>query len=169
MMKGMFVAAFAVISAAQLTAVGSSLHAQAADRPALNACTLLSAQEIKRITGRDDLATAAPHIEQLPGRSNCIYPGSQNLGITVLETPRKMFDRARDMYRNAPPTYKLITFEPATGVGEEAYLLTHNDTQNVVKLVAWVGSRELTIALERGRTQKQQVTALAKAAAAKLR
>jgi hypothetical protein len=155
------------LAALMVTAAPNDLMAQKGTT--VHACSLLSAAEIKSITRRNDLATGKPRIEENDVRSNCIYPGAQNLGVTVRSTSKLMYERARDMYKNAPATYKLVTFERASGIGQDTYVLTHNDTQNVVKVIALVGEREVEIALEKAGRNKSQVLALAKAAAAKLR
>ena len=157
----------AVAAALPLTAPSNELLAQKSS--VVSACSLLSAAEIKSITRRSDLAVRKPHVEESEFRSNCIYPGASSIGITVQTTSKQMYEKFRDMYKNAPPSYKLITYERAAGVGQDAYFLTHNDTQNVVAVVALVGGRELKVSLEKGNGHKPKVLALAKAAAAKLR
>src|SRR3954469_20883197 len=68
-------AAGGAVAAAQGTAAGK----------VLNACTLLSAPEIKRIAGRPDLATGQPRSYQASTAiySNCILSGAVDVGITV--------------------------------------------------------------------------------------
>jgi hypothetical protein len=172
-------AQFIVVLATLQAAASSVARAQSTAREAagttVSACSLLTAADIRRITGRSDLATSRPEPEELPGHSNCIHSGAFDIGVTVDETSRVMFDRMRDTYSRAPSRlgYRV---ETVSGLGDAAYFLMDKDR---VKVTTLVGQNELTIALAKismlpgelppEPTAKAMALNLAKAAAAKLR
>ena len=116
---------------------------QATNAKAISACSLLTAADIKKATGRSDLATGKPEAEEAPSHSNCIYSGAVDIGVTVDDEIPKMFDKMRDNYANAPARlgYRV---EKVTGLGDAAYYLI---TKDRVLLKSLVGEHELMIGI----------------------
>jgi hypothetical protein len=130
-----------------------------------NACSLLSPVEIQKITGRNDLATGKPDLNQLKAGTECLHTGKHDIGVHLRPITSDLFAQIRDAGKKSP-NYK---YEPAS-VGDEAYTMI--DKRYVV-LTSRVGQHSFHVAMDLEGAPpdsiKPMVLALAKAAAAKLR
>jgi hypothetical protein len=114
----------------------------------ITACELLTAAEIRTITGRSDLATARPMREDQQFHTNCIHSGAPHsgvvdIGITVAPETNVMFGRVRDNYGKAPARlgYRV---EKISGLGDDAYYLIDKTR---VQLMAIAHGTQLTVSL----------------------
>lgn len=133
------------------------------------ACSLLSAAEIQRATGRTDVARSPGHAEELNFTSNCQYWGAVDITIHLGAQTKVMFGRERDTYAKAPPRlgYRV---EPVAGLGDDAYYLSYSGKAEVRTMV---GETELAVSLSGSlppeADAKTMALSLAHAAIAKLR
>ena len=133
------------------------------------ACSLLSAAEIQRTTGRTDVARSPGHAEELDFTSNCQYAGAVDITIHLGAQTKVMFARERDTYAKAP-TRLGYRVEPVSGLGDDAYYLSYAGKAEVRTMV---GETELAVSLSGSlppeADAKMMALRLAKAAVAKLR
>ena len=142
----------------------------------ITACELLSGSEIRRITGRTDVATRAPQSDPVPGLTNCQHPGAFLVSLMLAPRTKERFAQMRDTYAKAPPRAG-YTVESVPGIGEEAYFAIRGER---VQLRTLAAGRELAVEISKSYANdagelpsqadaKQMATKLAKAAVAKLR
>ena len=142
----------------------------------LTACELLSPTEMRRITGRNDVATKPPKSEPVSGLTNCQHSGAFLVSLMLAERSKVRFAQMRDTYAKAPPRAG-YTVQPVPGIGEEAYFAIRGDR---VQLRTLVAGRELAVEISKSyafdagelppQTEvKQMAVELVKAAVAKLR
>jgi len=110
---------------------------------AKHACALLGPDEIKKVTGRSDVARTTEKPEESQFSSNCQYWGAFDITLHVGAQTKVMFGRERDTYAKAPAKlgYKI---EPLKGLGDDAYYMTHNGR---VEARAMLGETELAVSL----------------------
>ena len=152
-----------------LAAVGQAQTSRATGaQPAIHACNLLPANEVKRLIGLPDplnLYTTLPPEEQAAGRgSSCNYP---NVHVQI-----DPFDWSTiDALRAKTPT----EYESIPAIGDVAYLRANKKSSvEFAELYARIGTHVLTIQLDvpQGKTTaavKSGIVALAQAYASKLR
>jgi hypothetical protein len=134
-----------------------------------HACALLSPDEIKKLTGRKDVARVASKQEERPFTSNCLFFGDVDITVHIGNQTKVMFGRVRDNYGKAPPKmgYKV---EPIPNLGDDAYYLTYSGK---AEARAILGEIELAISLSgplpAEPDTKTMALSLAKAAVAKLK
>lgn len=147
-------------------------RAGSAKPQSLRACSLLTKAEIKKVTG-----THTPALfEQIPGReeslasggTECFYPG---ITIQLDAHPVTAFEATRKRYMDSGRT----KFEPATGIGDQAYFYEQDAMKesHVAGIFTRVGQHVLTISMDVNTPQtadtiRPLVVALSKAAVAKL-
>jgi hypothetical protein len=164
----------ACLAAALLCAGFAPTYAQGSK--SITACELFSPAEIRRITGRTDVATKPPQSEPVPGLTNCQHVGAFQIGLMLAPRTKERFAQMRDTYAKAPPRAG-YTVESVPGVGEEAYFAIRGDR---VQLRTLAGGRELAVEISKSYANdagevppqaeaKQMAAKLAKAAVAKLR
>ena len=134
-----------LFAALELTA-GASAAAQGSGK-ILNACTMLSPSEIRRVTNRPDLATGTPrqYDESSATYTSCIIAGAIDIGITLKENKNDFYARMRDTYIKAPPKLG-FRVEKQSGLGNDAYWL-FDPRDKKVKLETLIGSRQLSVSL----------------------
>lgn len=155
--------------AAQLLAVSSAAVAQAGGP---TACSIINAEELKRITGLKDILKTGPQPtdpSELPkGRSECEY-----LGLTFSvssPTPKEYFDRTR-----ASQAKGGMKVETAAGVGDDAFYWwdPKPGTMQQLGIAVRAGKWQLTVldltSSDSIATVKPRLLAIAKALAPKLR
>jgi len=134
------------------------------------ACGLLSADDVKHATGRDDVARRTDHMDQdTQFSSNCQYWGAFDVTLHIGTQTKVMFGRVRDNYAKAPPKLG-YTIERIPGLADDAYFLIYNGK---VEMRALRGETELAVSLSGSlppdvEAKKKMALAIAKAAAAKL-
>jgi hypothetical protein len=141
--------------------------AQTATIP-FDACTLLTAEELVQITGRNDAALDVIDGETLPGIAAC---SNTFLSISVHDQgPLRFAARRKSL------TDQGKRIEPLSGVGDEAFFAEDNRLPHFVgaAVATRVGKYELVIGWEvdppaTPASIRPQIVALAKAAATKLR
>ena len=161
--------ALGIITIVQAAAALSSASAQAAG---VDACTVISTAELKRITGRQDILGRGPQAadpsETPKGVSEC-----EHLALSFSLTSAMTHDRFVDTQKSQVKGGTKIS--PVSGVGDEAYLWWDPKSQyNAQVGIAFrVGARRLVIM---DMTKQDSIEALkpmllnvAKAAAPKLR
>jgi len=130
-----------------------------------DACTLLSPEEIQKITARSDVATGKPNLIQTQSGSECLYSGAVGVGVYLRPMTKQEFAKLRDEEKKSADSKQ----EAVSGVGDEAYFMI--DKRYVV-LKARVGERSFHVAMDLEGTAtaalKPMAVALGKAAAAKL-
>jgi hypothetical protein len=133
------------------------------------ACGLLSADDIKRASGRSDVARRTDHMDaDTDVSSNCQYWGAVDITVHIGKQTKVMFGRERDNYTKAPPRlgYRV---ERVSGVGDDAYYLIQNGK---VEVRAMRGETELAVSLSGSlppdADAKKMALGIARAAAAKL-
>lgn len=134
----------------------------AAKSQRINACSLLTREEVKKIMPWPAVVDQFPTQEEAIGTdgSSCEYP---SVGIQVLAFRQSMLDSAQ----------KIGKLEPVPGVGDQAFI-HHRMTTLFAEMYVKVGDRLLTIqaSVPTGKTiddVKPAVITLAKALVAKLR
>lgn len=136
---------------------------QPADASAAGACSLLTREEVKKLSGGDQLFNMVPEEEQplIGGGSSCTYAG---VVIQLDPFSPAMLDaqRAKDA----------AAFEPVAEIGSSAYF-RHNKTADQAELFATVGGRVLLVQVSIVAPAtldevRPRVLALAKAAAARV-
>jgi hypothetical protein len=149
--------------------LGLTASAPAAAQGGKHACALLSAAEIKQLTGNDKVARSAGRPEESQFSSNCMYEGAIDITIHIGSQTKVMFGRERDTYAKAPArlNYKV---ESVSGLGEGAYTLSYSGK---MEARAMVGETELVVSLSGSlppeADARKMAVALTKAAAAKLK
>ena len=133
------------------------------------ACALLTADEIKRAAGRNDVARRTTHMDEDTNvSSNCQYWGDVDVTLHIGTQTRVMFGRVRDNYGKAPPRlgYKV---ERLSGLGDDAYSLVYNGK---VEVRALRDETELAVSMSGSLPPdpeaKKMALAIAKAAMSKL-
>jgi len=108
-----------------------------------HACTLLTADEIKKIGGKYDVARSTEKPEESQFSSNCQHWGAFDITVHIGNQTKVMFGRERDTYAKAPAKlgYKI---ERISGLGDDAYYMTYNGK---AEARAMVGEIELAISL----------------------
>jgi hypothetical protein len=158
-----------VVKVSQLVRLVSTvmaMHVAAFAYAQVDACAVLTPAEIKKITGRTDLATGKPDLTQLKTGTECQHSGKHDIGVYVRPNSKQFFAQLRDHEK----TYKGYTQEPVSGVGDEAYYMID---KRYVSLNSRVGDKSVRVSMELDGApvdgHKSMVLALTKAAAAKLR
>jgi hypothetical protein len=162
------------LAAALLCTALAPLHGQGPK--SITACDLLSGADIRRVSGRTDVAMKPPQSEPVPGLSNCQHPGKFDVSLMLATRTKERFAQMRDTYAKAPPRAGYAV-ESVSGIGEEAYFAIRGER---VQLHARAAGRELTVEIHRSYAQdagelppqaevKQMAVKLAKVAVAKLR
>ncbi len=133
------------------------------------ACALLSADEIKRATGRDDVARRTDHMDQdTDFSSNCQYWGAFDITLHIGTQTKVMFGRERENYAKAPARLG-YTVERVSGVGDDAYYLIDKAK---VSVRVMRGEMEIAVSLSGSlpadAEAKKMALNVAKAAVAKL-
>ena len=133
------------------------------------ACALLSVDEIKRATGRADVARGTDHMdEDTQFSSNCLYWGAIDITFHIGTQTKVMFERRRENFAKAPARLG-YTVEGVSGLGDEAYYLID---KGKVQLWALRGELELVVSLSGSlppdTEAKKMALAIAKVVAAKL-
>lgn len=171
--------ALVMAAAVQASAALSAATAQAGGQPpgksgqvaAADACSLLSAAEMKQITGRENPLNLPPSRADpadLPkGVSECSYLGI-DLSLTSQMT-REWFDATR---KDQVKSGEKVT--PVSGVGDEAYFWERpGGSDSQVGIAMRVGQQRLAmqdmVRPDSVESVKPILLALAKAAAAKMR
>ncbi len=156
---------------AHLVAVASPAVAQktAKGPGGKTACALLSADEIKHATGRDDVARKTSHMDaDTDFSSNCQYWGAFDITLHVGTQTKVMFGRERENYSKAPARLG-YTVERVSGLADDAYYLID---KSKVELRVMRGEMELAVSLSgslpANAEAKKMALNLAKVAAAKL-
>ena len=151
-------AAAAVVLLAMQTAVGARQ---------LDACTVLSADEIKTALGRKDLAAAKPS-RASGGYSDCRFAASASGDVRVTLSPS--LPGAKDDFDLKPQIYKDEgkKFEKVAGIGDGAYYWDDTIEFRVGTRIMslWVNRTPRT---EAPATVKSALTSLARRAADRLR
>jgi hypothetical protein len=158
-----------VVNVSQLVRLASivvAMHVATFAYAQVDACAVLMPAEIKKITGRADLATGKPDLTQLKTGTECQHSGKHDIGVYVRPNSKQFFTQLRDHEK----TYKGYTHEPVSGVGDEAYYMID---KRYVSLNSRVGDKSVRVSMELDGApvggHKSMVLALTKAAVAKLR
>jgi len=152
-----------------ITAASLSAQQPTKGTYAKHACALLGSDEIKKVTGRSDVARRTENPEESQFSSNCQYWGAFDITLHVGAQTKVMFGRERDTYAKAPAKlgYKI---EPLTGLGDDAYYMTHNGR---VEARAMLGETEIAVSLSGSippePDAKKMAASLAKSVLAKLK
>ena len=148
---------------------GITAAAPAAAQAGKHACALLSAADIKQLTGNGKVARSAGKPEESQFSSNCMYEGDIDITIHIGSQTKVMFGRERDTYAKAPARLG-YQVEPMSGLGDAAYSLSYKGRMEVR---AMLGETELAISLSgplpADAEARKMALALAKAALAKLK
>lgn len=141
---GMAVAAPMLIATLRATSSANITTTPAVQGGAPTACSIIDAEQLKRLTGRNDVLKRGPRREDPPipaeGRTACSYLGF----IFELDAPakREWFDETRrDLTKSGSKT------QPVPGVGDGAYYwwdLGPDETRSV-GMALRVGTRGLLI------------------------
>ena len=108
------------------------------------ACALLSQAEIRKATGRNDVANRTTHMdEDTQFSSNCQHWGAIDITVHIGTQTKVMFERERDTYAKAPARlgYKI---QPISGLGDNAYFMSYSGKAEVRTIV---GEKELAVSL----------------------
>jgi hypothetical protein len=150
----------------RLASIAVAMHVAAFAYAQVDACAVLTPAEIKKITGRGDLATGKPDLTPLKTGTECQHSGKHDIGVYVRPNSKQFFAQLRDHEK----TYKGYTQEPVSGVGDEAYYMID---KRYVSLNSRVGDKSVRVSMELDGApvggHKSMVLALTKAAVAKLR
>ena len=146
-----------------LGAVAFGAAAKTASPPARDVCSLLTTDEIKSVFGASTMVRKArPVSAAAPKATSCSFgigPGS--LSLSLEPTTRQEYEEFKKTLREVGDEW-----EPVSGIGDDAFLRGERVNVRVGNwsFVMWFGD-------PRGETpqRKQQVLALAKICAAKLR
>ena len=133
------------------------------------ACALLSADEVRKATGRSDVARRTDHMdEDTDFSSNCQYWGAFDITLHIGTQTKVMFGRERESYAKAPARLG-YTVERVPGLGDDAYYLID---KTKVSLRVMRGEMELAVSLSGSlpadAEAKKMALNVAKAAVAKL-
>lgn len=139
----------------------STPGAESASTEKIDACSVLTLDQIKEAVGRSDFSQG----KSRDGGTQCRYAsGRGSLTVWVSSATKASFDDFRNLLANEGKKP-----EPVSGVGDDAYFWDD-------RLYARIGGHGLTVDLnqnelksEPSATRREKVLALAKAAAPKLR
>ena len=108
------------------------------------ACSLLSADEVKRAAGNPNVARRTSHMDEDTNvSSNCQYWGTFDITLHIGTQTKVMFGRVRDNYGKAPARLGYVV-ERISGLGEDAYYLVD---KNGLQVRALRGETELAVSL----------------------
>ena len=162
--------ALGILMAVPMLAVVSTAAAQAGGP---TACSIIDAEELKRITGLKDILKTGPQPtdpSELPkGRSECEYLGL-TFSVSSLASPKAYFDGTR-----ASLTKGGTKVESAPGVGDDAFYWwdPKPGPMRQLGIAVRAGNRQLTVldltSADSMATVKPRLLAIAKALTPKLR
>ena len=168
-MRSMHLISFVAVAYAATIASPAIAQTKSKGPGGKTACALMSASDIKRATGRDDVARRTDHMDQdTEFSSNCQYWGAFDITLHIGTQTKVMFGRERDNYAKAPARLG-YTVERVSGLADDAYYLID---KSKVELRAMKGETELAVSLSgslpAGPEAKKMALGIAKAAVSKL-